>query len=300
MSGPRAMSGPRTPAVAGMFYPNHAGRLQSLVAELFEAATRLAAPSAESIPAEPPLGLLVPHAGLEYSGVVAAAAWRRLRGGSGRSPTVVILGTNHSAAWLDGVGVWDGGPWRIPGGEFDIDGEVARAVVGLGPPFASDYDVHRDEHSIEVQLPLMQAVSAGGRIVPLAVSAGTGREAIEAGARLGELLAPLRTERQISIVVSSDMAHYPAHDACAGATRTLAPAIVGLDPAGLAELEAEVVGSRVRGLLCGMCGIQPAVFGLAALRAFGAGRGVELAAATSAEAGGPPDRTVGYLAVEFR
>ncbi len=48
-----------------------------------------------------------------------------------------------------------------------------------------------------------------------------------------------------------------------------------------------------------MCGIEPAVLGLAALRAMGASRGTLLAASTSADAGGPPDRTVGYLAVRF-
>ena len=53
------------------------------------------------------------------------------------------------------------------------------------------------------------------------------------------------------------------------------------------------------GLVCGMCGIEPAVLGLAALRAMGASPGLALAAATSADAGGPPDRTVGYLAVAW-
>ena len=48
-----------------------------------------------------------------------------------------------------------------------------------------------------------------------------------------------------------------------------------------------------------MCGIEPAVLGLAALRAMGATAGVRLAAATSADAGGPTDRTVGYLAARF-
>jgi AmmeMemoRadiSam system protein B len=41
------------------------------------------------------------------------------------------------------------------------------------------------------------------------------------------------------------------------------------------------------------------VLGLAALRAMGAIAGSVLATATSADAGGPPDRTVGYLAARF-
>jgi AmmeMemoRadiSam system protein B len=48
-----------------------------------------------------------------------------------------------------------------------------------------------------------------------------------------------------------------------------------------------------------MCGIQPTVLGLAALRALGAISATRIGTATSADAGGPPDRTVGYLAVRF-
>ena len=75
--------------------------------------------------------------------------------------------------------------------------------------------------------------------------------------------------------------------------------ILRLDPAALAQAERELVAGDGPGLVCGMCGIQPAVLGLAALRAAGATRGRLLAAATSADAGGPTDRTVGYLAAAF-
>ena len=163
-----------------------------------------------------------------------------------------------------------------------------------------DRDAHRGEHSLEVQLPLLDAVAPGARIVPLAVSAGTGRRAIEAGERLGRLLATRRSAGdRIVLAISSDMAHYPPADACARATEMLLPAILGLDPASLAALEEDLRQARIRGLACGMCGIEPAVVGLAALRAMGATAGTALAASTSADAGGPRDRTVGYLAARF-
>ena len=136
--------------------------------------------------------------------------------------------------------------------------------------------------------------------MPLAVSAGTGPRAIEAGERLGRLLARRRAAGdRIVLAISSDMAHYPPADACARATEALLPAILGLDPVRLASLEEDMRLARIRGLACGMCGIEPAVLGLAALRAMGATTGTMLAASTSADAGGPPDRTVGYLAARF-
>lgn len=282
----------RSPAVAGSFYPARADSARGLVDALF---ARAPAPAGRARR----LGVLVPHAGLVFSGAVAASGWRSLAEGAGRSPTVVVLGTNHSA-WFDGVAVYDAGAWRTPLGDAPVDEEAAGRVLELGGPFSADRRAHRDEHSIEVQLPLLLALRPDARIVPCSVAAGTGPEAVEAGRRLGALLGTLRAEGQeILLAISTDMAHYPAHDDAVRVTARLAPAIAALDPASLAALERAETASGVRGMACGMCGIQPAVLGLAALRAMGATRGEVVDQATSAEAGGDPLRTVGYLAVSF-
>ncbi len=315
------MTGPvRPPAVAGSFYPGAPGELSQLVDALFAAAADLpgsqagkpGAPADDADRPDLPIGILVPHAGLVYSGVPAAAAWACLRTPSGDTGdpggtadtgdplVVVLLGTNHRAGWLDGVGAWEAGAWAVPSDEVQVDAALAAEIVALGTPFLVDRDAHRDEHSLEVQLPLLAASAPSARIVPLAVSAGTGRRAIEAGARLGRLLATRRASgARIVLAISSDMAHYPPAGACVRATEALLPAILGLDPAALAANEAEMRVAGIRGLACGMCGIEPAVLGLAALRAMGATAGTVLAASTSADAGGPPDRTVGYLAARF-
>jgi hypothetical protein len=287
----------RHPAVAGSFYPADAGRLRSLVDGLLD--LRSGRPTGE-----PPLGILVPHAGLVYSGAVAAAAWRRLapaeerEGDAGRA--VVLLGTVHRAGWLDGIGVWDGGPWATPLGEVPVDRELAEGILALGPPFVRDRAAHLGEHSIEVQLPLLGRAAPGTPIVPLAVAAGTGTIAIDAGARLGAFLAE-RSARGAgtTIAISTDLAHYPPDRVCRAITGTLLPAIVAVDPETLVQLESAVSRGGGPGVACGMCGIEPATVGLAALRAAGAGPGVVLASATSADAGGGAARTVGYLAVAF-
>jgi AmmeMemoRadiSam system protein B len=315
----------REPSVAGSFYPSGREHLASIVRDLLAAS-----PPADD-DAEPgtrgtlPAGLLVPHAGLVYSGAVAAAGWSRLSGGNRRtgvvpavgatSPlrtadsssmhgadetTVVILGTNHGAPWLRGVAAWADGSWRTPLGDVAIDDRLAGAIVGLGPPFFADRHAHAGEHSIEVQLPLLQSTAPEARIVPLAVAAGTGPAAIDAGHRLGQLLALRRARgERIVLAISSDMAHYPSAAACEQVTERLLPAILAVQPAGLAAREHALLGENIPGLVCGMCGIQPAVLGLAALRAMGALSADRLGAATSADASGPWNRTVGYLAVRF-
>ncbi len=289
----------RMPSVAGSFYPAEPGFLAALVNDLLARAERLA-PAADPVDG-PVLGLLVPHAGLVYSGVVAAAAWRLL-GLAPRDPppTVVLLGTNHGAAWLDGVAAWENGAWRTPLGDLAIDADLAGAIVELGPPYSIDRAAHQGEHSIEVQLPLLQVAGPGARIVPLSVAAGTGEDAVAAGGRLGRVLAQRRASGEaVILAISSDMAHYPSDVACARVTADLLGPILRLDPAVLARAEDAAVRSGTPGLVCGMCGIQPTVLGLAALRALGATRGSRLAAATSADAGGSTHRTVGYLAVAF-
>ncbi len=317
----------RPPAVAGTFYPAGAEALLAMLDEL-EARAAAAFPVPAGLDAARLAGILVPHAGLVYSGAVAAAAWRLVAptvaagsaagaaaGAAGSAagtvgaagpaaggsdvPTIVLLGTNHGAAWLDGVGAWDGGPWWTPIGEVPIDEELTRSILELGPPFVADAACHLGEHSLEVQLPFVRRVAGDARIVALSVGTGTGGHAIAAGKRLGRLLAERRAAgAPIVLAISSDMAHYPSAAIAEAVTDALRPPIVRLDAEALAVAEAEIARHRP-GVSCGMCGIEPTVLGLATLRAMGSRPGVAVAAATSADAGGDPRRTVGYLAVAF-
>lgn len=292
----------RRPSVSGTFYPADPGELSELVDGLLASAV----PPADVVAAVAHglAGVLVPHAGLLYSGRVAASAWRLSTAPAAPAPsalpTVVLLGTNHSAPWLDGVGVWDTGAWRVPLGDVEVDEELAAAIAALGPPYRVDREAHRSEHSLEVQLPFLRRALPGARIVPLAIGCGRGRRAIDAGERLGALLAKRRgAGAQICLAISTDMAHYPPLAIGAWVTEELGPLIMGLDPAGLVRREAEILDAQPSGLACGMCGIEPTVVGLATLRTMGVVSGIRLAAATSADAGGSPGRTVGYLAAAF-
>lgn len=309
MTGRTVANGPpggiRAPAVAGEFYPAAPERLRSMVRELVDEVRWLPGHTTQPS-ADPPIGIVVPHAGLIYSGVVAAAGWAYLGAGSrdsrfaGGAQTVVLLGTNHRAGWLEGVAASRAANWRTPLGDIPVDRTLSAAIIELGPPFGVDDEAHDGEHSIEVQLPLVQETLPGASIVPLAVSAGIGHAAIDAGRRLGALLGRWRAGGvPVALAISTDMAHYPPDDACEEVTEALLPSIREIDPAGLAAREIAIRGARIPGLVCGMCGIQPAVLGLAALRAMGATTGLRIAAATSAAADGPRDRTVGYLTVAF-
>jgi AmmeMemoRadiSam system protein B len=284
----------RIPAVAGSFYPAQPDRLRAMVGELM-AAARATQPPVDMPPAEV-LGLMVPHAGLVYSGGLAALGWA-LAGQVGPA-TIVLAGTDHQAL-AAGVGVWTGGPWRTPIGEVPIDDDLAAAIVALGSPFAADDDAHLGEHSLEIQLPLISAACPSARIVALAVSPRLQAHA-RAGAMLGRLLAErCRAGARILIVASSDMAHYPPVGVCEKADAELLEPLLRLDAVALDAVDVGLRRANLPGLVCGMCGIDPVRLTLAALAEMGAVRGVLLGAATSADAGGDPRRTVGYATAAF-
>jgi AmmeMemoRadiSam system protein B len=285
---------PRQPAVAGSFYPAEPGRLSPLVATLLADARR--GPGPAGLLPEAVVGLLVPHAGLVYSGPIAALGWAMA--GEIDPTTIVLAGTDHQAS-AAGVGVWTGGPWRTPLGEVVIDDALAARVAALGSPFAPDDAAHLTEHSLEVQLPLLAAACPAAKIVPLAVSPRLTRHA-EAGVMLGRLLAERRAAGdRVLLVASSDMAHYPPAAICEATDAALLEPLLRLDAEALRAAEASVLRANRPGLVCGLCGIDPVRVTLVALTEMGATRGILLGAATSADAGGDPRRTVGYAAAAF-
>ena len=172
-------------------------------------------------------------------------------------------------------------------------------IADLGPPFKADDSAHLNEHSLEVQLPLLARACPSANIVPLAVSPRL-RAHADAGARLGRLLAELRSAGgRIVLVASSDLAHYPPARICEDVDDRLLEPLLDLDGDALESLEAALLRAGMPGLVCGLCGIDPVRFTLAAVAEMGARQGLLLGKATSADAGGDPRRTVGYAAAAF-
>ena len=134
----------RPPAVAGTFYEGTPERLRAQVDACFAATPPV--PAKERF-----LAAVVPHAGLMYSGHVAAA----LYGSTELPKRFVILCPNHT-----GVGHFAAinrqGTWRTPLGEAAIDTELADALMARTPLLAEDVRAHAGEHSLEVQLPFLQ------------------------------------------------------------------------------------------------------------------------------------------------
>jgi AmmeMemoRadiSam system protein B len=177
--------------LAGTWYAGSAAQLRSQVDDLLRAAA--------GAPAAALLGLIVPHAGYAYSGRAAAAGYRRLQGGDYRR--VVILAPSHHAAF-HGVVVLEVDAFETPLGTVAVDRPGVEVLLG-GPLYRSDAAPFQNEHSLEIQLPLLQRVLPNTPVVPALIGdLGTEDLAIAAST-----LRQLDDGRTV-FVVSSDFVHY--------------------------------------------------------------------------------------------
>ncbi len=186
----------RQPFRAGSFYEGAKDACRRSAGELTDSA---------HVPDDLPdavFGGLVPHAGWVFSGRTAAMTLKALarRGRLGR---VVIFGADHWDA-ADGAAVFDKGAWVTPLGEVAVDEELAGALLKAHPQLRADAPAHAREHSIEVQLPLMQVLNEDVRIVPILISPDP--TAVRIGRQIGELLKDDFPDA--SVIGSTDLTHY--------------------------------------------------------------------------------------------
>jgi AmmeMemoRadiSam system protein B len=183
----------REPAVAGLFYPDDPVLLQQQLERLLpEDSEALARPKA----------LIVPHAGYIYSGPVAASAYAQLMPLRDRIQRVVLLGPSHRVAF-SGIAATSAEYFATPLGLIRIDQQAMDGILLLPQVRVLD-EAHREEHSLEVQLPFLQRVlDRDFTLIPLVVG--------EAGAeQVAEVIEKLWGGPETLLLVSSDLSHY--HD----------------------------------------------------------------------------------------
>src|SRR5262245_24629951 len=134
----------RRAAVAGSWYP---GSAPALTTEL----DRHLSGTKRDVDGDL-VALIAPHAGLMYSGPVAAHAYRLLRNRT--FDVAVLVGPSHFVGF-DGVAICTAG-FETPLGVAAIDGSSAEALL-TSTPVVHDYAApHTREHSLEMQLPFVQ------------------------------------------------------------------------------------------------------------------------------------------------
>ncbi|PYQ18085.1 MAG: AmmeMemoRadiSam system protein B [Acidobacteria bacterium] len=264
----------RRAAVAGSWYPGTPAAIAAEVEGYLAAARPPAVPGRL-------VGLISPHAGLRYSGPVAAHGYGLLRGRP--RLTVVMVGPSHHSAF-EGVAVYARGAFETPLGRVPIAEEIAEGLLAAGPALCDDPERHRDEHSLEMQLPFLQHVVPDLRLVPLLM----GSQSREEADALAEALAGVLAGRDVLLVASSDLSHYQPAPVANRLDAEVAECVGRFDPEGLmARLERRHDHA---------CGGGPMVAVMKAARSLGADRATVLRYGDSGDVGeGDKSRVVGYL-----
>ncbi len=199
----------RFPAVAGLFYPSRHDELVEMVGNFVERGR-----ADENV-----VSCISPHAGYIYSGRTAGKVLSLLP----EVETFVILGPNHTGRGLPVAVSTD--VWVTPLGEIKPDLEFIEALPGK--IIAEDEEAHKEEHSIEVQLPFLQYLHRDFRIVPICLGFQDEDSAREVADEIIE--AEKKTGKRIAVVASSDMHHYLRDDVCRERDRVVIDAILSMD-----------------------------------------------------------------------
>lgn len=240
---------PRPPAVAGQFYEADSARLARQVESCFtDARGPGELPTRQRRSDRTLRAIVVPHAGLVYSGAIAAHAYAAVA--ADRPPeSVLVLGVDHHG--LGAPAALSDVDWETPLGPVAVDHALVRALTR--GPVEVDESAHRDEHSIEVQLPFLDYTIPKPRFAALMVRFGP-YEFLEEVARA---VAAALAGRDVLVVASTDFSHYVTPEEARRLDHLAIERILACDARGLYDT---VVRHEIS-----MCGIAPTTVLLAAL-----------------------------------
>ena len=184
----------RQPAVAGTFYPDSPGDLNQMISNLLSEA---------DVNDLSPKALVVPHAGLIYSGPIAANAYRLLRSMAPTIRRVVLLGPSHRVPF-HGMALPDCDAFATPLGQIPLDLDAMAALQSFNQVSVLD-QAHKYEHSLEVQCPFLQSCLDEFKLVPIVVGD-------DSALSVAEVIEQLWGEQETLIIISSDLSHFHSYE----------------------------------------------------------------------------------------
>ncbi len=261
----------RPPAVAGTFYPADPEELRQLVDQCLSAYL----PQPEVWPA-----VMVPHAGLIYSGKLAAQTFERVK----IPGTVIVIGPKHTPQGVE----WSVAPhavWQLPGAEIAADPELAQKLAEAIPGLLLDAAAHHREHGVEVELPFLARLAPQVRVVGIAIGTANLQRCKAFAAGLASVIRQM--PEPPLLVISSDMNHYATDEENRRLDAIALEAMESLDP--------EKLFNTVQEQQISMCGVMPAVIVMETLKLLGGLTECRrVGYATSAEVSKDTSRVVGY------
>ena len=274
----------RTPAVSGTFYPDDEKELKSLIHDCFMHHIGPGKmPTTDSN--QKIYGVICPHAGFVYSGPVACHSFYAIS--SSTSNLAIMVGPNHYGIGQNVASMIDAA-WKTPLGLVEVDSESAlelREDLGI---MEFDSFTHSKEHSIEVQVPMLQETfSHEMKILPVSLINQEQKTAI----KVGSAIAKIAQKKDVLLIGSSDFTHYEENGFAHRQDLALIEPILKLD---VDEFYKVLYERKVTA-----CGFGAIAATMIASKELGATEGKLLKYATSGDVSGDKSSVVGYASIIF-
>ena len=273
----------RTPAVAGMFYPSEKNELKESIHQCFlhSFGPGKLPPTEEK---KKIYGVICPHAGYMYSGPIACHSFYSI---SSESPELfIIIGPNHWGVGCNVAAMKDCS-WETPLGQVEVDSDAASELSKISNIVDLDFFSHTKEHSLEVQVPMLQEVYSKFKILPIILI----DQEKNAAEEIGEAVATISKQKNSMIIGSSDFTHYEPNEFAHEQDKALIEPILDLD---VDQFYKVLYEKNVTA-----CGYGAIASTMIACKKLGATKGELLKYATSGDVTGDTSSVVGYGSIIF-
>lgn len=267
-------SNKRNPVVAGQFYPSSAEELKRQIKSFVGEPTN----SRDAI------ACLLPHAGYMYSGRVAAQTLANIN----IKDNFILLGPNHTGYGPE-FSIMTTGVWQTPLGSVKINSDLARKILAASKYLKEDTLAHAYEHSLEVELPLLQYFKDDFKIVPIILASDNADSLKKIGKEISQAVKDSRLDDSTVIIASSDLTHYEPQGQAQKKDRAAIDAIL--------ELDEDKLMNVVKSLNISMCGYAPSICMLVAAKILGAKSASLIKYQTSGDITGDKNSVVGYAGI---
>jgi len=264
----------RRPAVAGSFYPANPQTLSREVQDFLSRAPK------EKVDGEI-IALVSPHAGYMYSGQVAAHAFKLVEGM--KFDAVVVVAPSHRT-YFQGASVYDRGGYETPLGLLPIEKGICQKLKEGSDLIQFVPQAHAQEHSLEVQLPFLQATLGQFSLVPIVI----GDQSYRTCQAVGQMIAKATLGKMVLLVASTDLSHFHPYDEAVKRDNIILEGLRSFDPQKLAQDLNSGKGEA--------CGGGPVMAVMTAAKERGANRVQILKYMNSGDVTGDRSSVVGYAA----
>ena len=272
----------RTPAAAGMFYPGDSNQLKKTIQECL---VHDFGPGKTIKQQNDIVGIICPHAGYMYSGPVACHSFQSIV--SKQPELFIIVGPNHWGLGCNVASMKDC-QWQTPIGLVDVDSEASDELKNISDVVEIDFFSHTKEHSLEVQIPMLQEFFQHKfKILPIALIDQEKETAI----KIGHAIAEIAKKKNTMIIGSSDFTHYEPNEFAHEQDKALIDTILKMD---IDEFYKVLREKQITA-----CGYGAIAATMIASKDLGATKGTLLKYATSGDISGEKTSVVGYGSIVF-